>query len=73
MGILQPLRRAYKDSFSVSRTLFPATWSYDRNLPLRLWRIDFNFASNGVEFLSHEDVDPRGFSDHGGQRVTIRL
>ena len=73
MGIMRPLRHAYQDSVDASRAIFPASWSYDRRFPFRLWRVDFAFASDDFEILQHDNLDPHGYSDHGAQRVAIQL
>lgn len=56
------------DSYSVTNTLFPTTWEA---FGLKLWRIDYNLASEGITIVSHENVNPKSFSDHSAQKVVI--
>lgn len=70
MGKMRGLLAKTTDSFYTTNTLFPTTW---KAWGLKLWRIDYNLASSEINIISHENIDPKGFSDHWGQKVVIGI
>lgn len=72
MGKMNFLLSKTTDSFSTTNTItiFPTTW---KRCGLKLWRIDYNLASTEIQILSHENINPEGFSDHWGQKVVIGI
>jgi hypothetical protein len=72
MGTMRWLLKTYRDTIEASDAVIPATWAYHRLPKLRMWRLDYVFASRELSVVSHENVAVSG-SDHHAQRVEIQL
>jgi hypothetical protein len=72
MGTMRWLLKTYRDTVEASDALIPATWAYHRLPALRMWRLDYVFASSELSVVSHENLPVPG-SDHRAQRVEIQL
>lgn len=70
MGVMDSVLKLGTDTYSATNHLFPATWEIGQ---LKLWRIDYNIASQKITILDHKDINPGVYSDHWAQLVTIQL
>lgn len=70
ISLIQPLFRRYMNSYHALRSGLPRSYVFKNKL--RWWRIDWIFGE-GVQFRSHTDIHPQGFSDHWGQLVEFSI
>ena len=70
MGLLRMVPDRLRDVSSALRSVYPTSWD-DRSL--RLWRIDWVFATPEVTVNQYRLISSRGQSDHRGQSLVLSL